>query len=69
MVSNASEKFEFGEKRSFEQLEREEAVYSFDINTTEYPASMFGSAFPAANQEWYMESLGAEVRDSKEELD
>lgn len=58
MVSNSSERFEFGEKRPFEQMEGSDAVYSFDIGISEWPAAMFGSAF-TNGQDWLMESLGA----------
>ncbi len=44
-------------------MEPEDEVYGFDINTKEYPASMFGS-LQQVGQEWYLEGLGAEIRDA-----
>jgi hypothetical protein len=58
IVANSSIRYEFGDKSLFEEMENDDAVYSFDINTSEYPTSMFGSAIQTPSQDWLMESLG-----------
>jgi hypothetical protein len=54
MVANSGIRYEFGEKRPFEDMNHDDAVYGFDINTWEYPSSMFGSAIQTSNQDWLM---------------
>lgn len=67
IISNLNIKAEFGEKRPFEELEKDENVYGFDISVNELPVSMFGSVYQAG-AEWYLESLGTEIKGFNEKV-
>lgn len=67
IISNLNIKAEFGDKKPFEELEKDENVYGFDISINELPVSMFGSINEVGN-EWYLESLGAEIKGFNEKI-
>jgi hypothetical protein len=58
--SNRNLKYEFGEKRSFQDVTQNESVYAFDIGLNEFPVGIFGSFCQFRNC-WYLESFGVEI--------
>ena len=55
--TNKNNRYEFGDKRLFNDLTAGENVYAFDISITEYPVSLFGS-YNIHRSHWYLESMG-----------
>lgn len=58
--SNRNLKYEFGEKRSFQEVNGNETVYAFDIGLNEVPVAVFG-AVGLWRGSWYLEGFGVEV--------
>lgn len=60
--TNKNNKYQFGDKRSFNDIGVGENVYGFDISINEYPVCLFGS-YVSIRSHWCLESLGVEVNE------
>lgn len=60
--TNRNNRYEFGDKHHFNDLNAGENVYGFDIAISEYPVSLFGS-YNYSRSHWHLESLGVEIND------
>lgn len=51
--TNKNNRYEFGDKRQFNDISAGENVYGFDISVQEYPVSLFGS-YNNVRTQWYL---------------
>ena len=60
--SNKNIKYQYGEKKAWNDIEHGDMIYGFDIGIKQYPVCIFGS-YSYHKGNWFLEGFGVEIND------